>query len=543
MGGYAAWHEYPSIWVTWWLGDASGALVFAPLIITWAATGASLRGRWIEVSLLALALVGVTAFVFGGLYEPLRNYPLAFLCIPPVVWAAVRFGPRETSTAIAALSLLAAWNTHRGLGPFALVGSDNLVVLQAFMATVAIMTLAMSALVAERGRVEEERLRLLAAAQKARVDAEAATLAKDEFLAMLGHELRNPIGAIATAIHVLDRSVAFRGDAARARDVVRRQADHLTRLVDDLLDATRVATGKISLNRHPVDLASVTSRAVEALATAGRIGDHDLLLDVHSVFVNGDATRLEQVVSNLVGNALKYTPASGTIRVTVAQDNRRAILRVTDTGIGMVPELLPHIFDLFAQGERGLDRTEGGLGIGLTLVKHVVELHGGSIDARSEGAGCGSEFTVRLPMTSAAADSRVLAPAIRPVADRARTRRILVVEDQADMRDILRLALESAGHLVADAADGPSAVDADKRFGPEVALVDIGLPGFDGYEVARRIRAAHGHAPIVLIAVTGYGQPEDRRRAAAAGFDLHVVKPVDIDRLEQLLATWSPLSR
>jgi CheY-like chemotaxis protein len=213
-----------------------------------------------------------------------------------------------------------------------------------------------------------------------------------------------------------------------------------------------------------------------------------------------------------------------------------ATLRVVDTGIGIATELAPHVFDLFAQGKRGLDRTEGGLGIGLTLAKRVVELHGGSIELRSEGEGRGSEFVVRLP-TAAPSTGEATArwPQEPSVRDRA-GRRVLIVEDQADMREILRLALETAGYFVDEAADGPSAVEAVRRIGPDAALVDIGLPGFDGYEVARRVRALAGQPPIILIALTGYGQPDDRRRAESAGFDVHLVKPIEVDRLDALLA-------
>jgi len=437
---------------------------------------------------------------------------------------------------MAVLSLVATWNTHRGMGPFAVAGIASLIVLQAFMATVAIMAMAIAALVSERKRVEEERLILLSGERQARAAAESASLSKDEFLAMLGHELRNPIGAIVTAIHVLGRSASLQGDAARARDVVVRQADTLTRLVDDLLDATRVATGKMALNRRRVDLASAAKRAIAALTTAGKTAEHDLVVDAQSVWVDGDSTRLEQVVTNLVGNSLKYTPSGGMIRVVVTSESGAAILRVTDTGIGIAPELLPHVFDLFAQGQRSLDRTEGGLGIGLTLVKRVVELHGGSVEVRSEGEGGGSEFIVRFVAAapSPAEDRQQFAEQPPPPRRRA-VRRVLIVEDQADMREVMRLALESSGHVVFEATDGPSGIEAVQRFRPEVAVVDIGLPGFDGYEVARRIRTMLDGAPILLVALTGYGQPDDRHRAKAAGFDVHLVKPIEFDRLDAVL--------
>jgi signal transduction histidine kinase/ActR/RegA family two-component response regulator len=538
VAGYAPWPMYASIWLTWWLGDASGALIFAPLIIVLVGDREPVpRERWVELGVLIIVLLGTTAFVFAGLSRPTRNYPLAFLAIPPILWAAFRFGPRETSAGIAVLSLMAAWNTHRGIGPFAVAGAASLIVLQAFMATVAITAMAIVALAAERRRVEVERVALLERERAARADAEAAGTAKDEFLAMLGHELRNPIAAIKMAIHVLGRSARGDGDSGRAHDVIRRQTDHLATLVDDLLDATRIATGKMMLNRHPLDLAGVATRAVAALTTAGGAQGHTVVVDARPVWVDGDPTRLEQVVTNLVGNSLKYTPAGGTIDVTVGERDGAAILRVADTGTGIPSDLVPRVFDLFTQGRRELDRSQGGLGIGLALVKRVVELHGGAVEVRSDGEGRGSEFTIHLAIVSppAAADREETA-GTAPATAQGRARRVLIVEDQQDMRDILRMALEDAGYLVFEAGDGPSAVEAVASVAPEVALIDIGLPGFDGYEVARRIRKMSGSSRIVLVALTGYGQPDDRRRSSATGFDVHLVKPVDIDALNAVLA-------
>jgi len=535
VGGYAAWTAYTSIFVTWWFGDASGALIFAPFIIALTVDrNRPPRERWPELGAWVIVLLASAAFVFGGIYEPSRHYPLAFLCIPPILWAAFRFGARETSAGIAVLSLMAAWNTHRGVGPFAVAGVASLVILQAFMATVAITAMAIVALVTERRHIEAERLALLDRERAARADAEASGVAKDEFLAMLGHELRNPIAAIRMAVHVLGRPTPA-GGADPARDVIRRQADHLTRLVDDLLDATRIATGKMALIREPVDLAAIVRRAVAALSTG--IEDRAVAVDTRPVWVDGDPTRLEQVVTNLVGNSLKYTPAAGSIHVNVGVEDGAAIVHVADTGAGISSDLLPHVFDLFIQGQRGLDRSQGGLGIGLTLVKRVVELHGGSVEVRSDGEGRGSEFTVRLVSIPSPAGARTgPAAAAPPATADARARRVLIIEDQADMREIMRLALEDAGYVVFEAADGPSAVDAVQSFAPHAAIVDIGLPGFDGYEVARRIRAMARTPPVLLVALTGYGQPDDQRRSSEAGFDVHLVKPIDIDDLRTVLA-------
>jgi CheY-like chemotaxis protein/anti-sigma regulatory factor (Ser/Thr protein kinase) len=249
------------------------------------------------------------------------------------------------------------------------------------------------------------------------------------------------------------------------------------------------------------------------------------------VWVSADPTRLEQVLTNLLANALKYTPAGGEIAVSVAREHRHAVLRVRDSGVGIRPELLPRVFDLFVQGDRSLERTSGGLGIGLTLVRHLVELHGGTVEAASAGAGRGSTFTVRLPAVTAPPAPVASGPA--PAAGVAR--RVLVVEDNDDAREMLRNLLRLLGHEVHEARDGASGVDEARRLRPDVALIDIGLPGIDGYEVARRIRADVPGAR--LVAVTGYGQPEDRERTRAAGFDVHLVKPVDPDQLQEVLST------
>jgi PAS domain S-box-containing protein len=360
----------------------------------------------------------------------------------------------------------------------------------------------------------------------------SADRAKDEFLAMLGHELRNPLGALASAAQLLDVEDRSSAVAARARAVIGRQLDHLTRLVDDLLDVTRLTAAKIRLTPRLLDLAQAVKGAVDALAARGTLDRHQVTFEGQTVWIDADETRLEQIVANLVGNAVKFTPPGGTIAVTVGRDGAHGVLAVRDTGVGIAAGILPRIFDLFVQGERTLDRSQGGLGIGLTLVRRLVELHGGTVQAASGGVGMGSVFTVRLPAVAPPASS-----ASPPAVETARPpRRLLIVEDNDDAREMLRTVLAHNGHEVHEAADGPSGLEAMLALRPEIALVDVGLPGLDGYEVARRVRARPEGRDIFLIALTGYGQPEDRRRAEDAGFDDHVVKPVDPDWLVSLLA-------
>ena len=335
-----------------------------------------------------------------------------------------------------------------------------------------------------------------------------------------------------TAAHVLDRIVPLEGKGVRIREIIGTQVSHLTRLVDDLLDVTRVTSGKIILHRTRLDLTALVSQSLDALAAAGRTGGVSIELSGPPTWVDVDPTRMQQVVTNLVTNALKYTPSGGTIRVSVGAKKHVSTLTVEDTGIGIRSDLLPRIFDLFAQGDQGTDRSTGGLGVGLTIVKRLVELHGGSIEAISAGPGRGSTFTVDLP----AAEPRSSTDRSHPGSARSARRRVLIVEDQRDLLEVLSLALTSAGHTVFEAPDGPHAIEAMTRSSPDVALIDIGLPGYDGYEVARRIRAMPGGDTMYLIALTGYGQPDDRRRAEEAGFDLHIVKPVDPERLNALVA-------
>ena len=355
--------------------------------------------------------------------------------------------------------------------------------------------------------------------------------AKDEFLATLSHELRNPLGAIANAVAALDRRAADEHAAVRLRQIIHRQARHLARLVDDLLDVARAAAGKIALHVQPVDLSEVAAACVASLRASGRAERLRVSFRAQSVMVSADATRLAQIITNMLDNAVKFTLAGGAIDVDVVREGQKAVLRVRDTGVGFEPEMLPRIFELFAQAQQPMDRPVGGLGIGLTLSRRLVELHNGTITAASDGPGRGAEFTVRLPVASA------VPPEASPVVrGPERSRRILVIEDNDDARDSLRLLLEALGHRVVAVGDGAEGLALAQAHPPEVALIDLGLPGLDGYEVARALRASPTGKAITLIAVTGYGQAEDRQRSKEAGFDAHLVKPVSQTLLSSLIA-------
>jgi signal transduction histidine kinase len=358
---------------------------------------------------------------------------------------------------------------------------------------------------------------------------------KDEFLAMLGHELRNPLAPVRNALHVL--RTRYSGDpvAAQMVSVMDRQVALMARLVDDLMDVSRITRGKIELRKAPVDLAVAVTRSVESVRPFLNERRHQLTVHLppEPVFVQADVARLEQVLMNLLNNAAKYTEPGGHVTVTAGREGGQAVVRVRDNGIGIRREMLPRIFDLFQQADRVPGRVIEGLGIGLTLVRNLVELHGGTVSADSEGPGRGSEFTVRLPALAAPPSE---APAVRPQR-RARPLRILVVDDNVDGAESMALVLRQDGHQVRVAHDGPAALDAARALAPEVVLLDIGLPnGMDGYEVARRLRALPGAADARLIALTGFGPDGDAQRSRDVGFDRYLTKPVDLAALNDLLA-------
>jgi signal transduction histidine kinase/CheY-like chemotaxis protein len=365
---------------------------------------------------------------------------------------------------------------------------------------------------------------------------------KDEFLAMLSHELRNPLAPVLNTLAVLRAGGGAGLSDRQAQDVLERQVRHMARLVDDLLDVSRVTRGKIVLQKERVDLRALAGRAAETIRPLVEARRHELTVHLPDgpILLEADATRLEQVLTNLLNNAAKYTEPGGVIRLAVEHAGGDAVVRVRDTGIGMLPEVLARAFELFVQGDRGLARSEGGLGIGLTLVRSLVEMHGGAVTAHSDGPGKGSEFVVRLPVlpngTSAGSPPR------QPAGASGGSWRVLVVDDNHDSADTLAALLRMAGHAVQVAYDGRAALEAARTTLPEAVLLDIGLPGMDGHEVARRLREQTGTRPILLVAISGYGQEEDRVRSLEAGFDHHLVKPVDPEAVRALLATRTALA-
>ena len=382
--------------------------------------------------------------------------------------------------------------------------------------------------VTERHRLENE-LRRLAA------DLSEADRRKNEFLAMLAHELRNPLTPIRNAAHVI--GLRATDDTVRSMSaMLERQLAHLVRLVDDLLDVSRISRGKIELRSARVDLAAVVEQAVEAASPLFESMRHELVISMPPgpIPLQGDHVRLTQVVGNLLTNACKFTPEGGRVWLSVERDGAQATLRVRDGGIGIGPRELPHVFEMFMQADTTIGRPQAGLGIGLTLVRELVQRHGGSVEVHSEGLGRGTELVVRLPL---AAPPDAAEPAPAPAAASAVVpRRILVVDDNRDAVESLSLLLEIDGHTVLAAYDGQEAVASAAAHRPDVVLLDIGLPELNGYEVAQMIRAEPWGAQVLLVALTGWGQDEDRRKSQQAGFDAHLVKPVEYQALAELLA-------
>jgi len=369
------------------------------------------------------------------------------------------------------------------------------------------------------------------------VDLSDADRRKNEFLALLAHELRNPLAPISNTVRALRRGAIDKETVRLASELLERQVGQMSRLVDDLLDMSRISRGKIELRKDPVELTPIIEQAVEAARPHFRKLNHELTLKLpaQAVYLNADRARLTQVIANLLNNAAKFTDAGAHVWLTVEAAGDQAVFSVRDTGIGIAAEQLPHVFDMFAQADTSLERSRDGLGIGLTLVKTIAELHGGTVEARSAGLGRGSEFIIRLPVLVAGAETAPQSP--KHDASLVASRRVLVVDDSEDGAESMAMILQFAGHETCKAYDGVAALEAAERFRPDVVLLDIGLPRMNGYEVCRRLRQEAWGREMTIVALTGWGQEEDRNRSKEAGFDMHMVKPVDFDALLQLLGS------
>ena len=386
-----------------------------------------------------------------------------------------------------------------------------------------------AAMALDNARLYRSLEREIARSREAEEELQDANQRKDEFLAMLSHELRNPLAPIRNAVELMRRVGSPEPRVTMARDVIDRQVTQLARLVDELLDVSRISQGKIVLKKEPVELAKVIAHGVETVRPMIDVREQRLTVEVSAgpVWVMGDFARLSQVVANLLNNACKYTPEGGRIRLAASAERGLATVSVDDNGSGIDAELLPRVFELFVQGDRGLDRSQGGLGIGLTLVKRLVEMHQGEVSAESAGPGKGATFRVTLPCISAVQPQATTAQTQPAASHEVYGRRVLVVDDNLDSAESTAAFLRLEGHEVKTVGDGNEALSSVRVFAPHVIVLDIGLPGLDGYEVARQLRERGDTSHILLIAMTGYGQREDRERAIASGFDYHFVKPAD----------------
>ena len=543
--GATSWSTFSSSWSTWWIGDAVSDLVGAPFLFVWVDQA---RREWrfdrlTEALLLMVAMLvlSLAVFVDHGTSVP---YPVHYLIFPAVIWAALRLGQHGTATLVLGAASVSIAATLKGRGPFvtASMGSSLLQV-TLFMAVVSVTGLFLGAATAERNRAERRRsadyARLRLSEERLARQAEelaAADRRKDEFLAVLGHELRNPLAPLQNALELLALGGSDASILVRTRALMERQLHHLVRLVDDLLDVARIRSGKIVLELEAVQLATTIASAVELARPHINSRRHqlDVYVPEEPVWIHADRTRLPQLLANLLNNAAKYSSDGGHITVRAESRAGLAEVRVSDTGIGMTPDALANVFELFAQAAGPEHAVQGGLGVGLSLARSIAELHGGTLIATSEGPGKGSEFLLQLPLSEKPARVR---DAREDATRKSASSRILVVDDNVDAADSLGIMLSYSGHELRVVYSGHDALATAEEFGPDAIILDLGMPGMDGYAVARALRANPKFDATRLIALSGYGQLEDRRRTAEAGFDEHLVKPVIFEALSAALVS------
>jgi signal transduction histidine kinase len=530
LDGFADWTNYGAIWVTWWLGDVTGDLIFTPLVLLW---GINWKLGWkkeeaVEVGVLLLLLALLSAVVFGGWVEiSAKNYPIAFICGPIVIWTAFRFTQRETATGIFILSVIAVWGTLRGFGPF-VDQSENqsLLTVQSWTAVLAITMMALSAGMAERRRIEEELHQ-----QKAVV--ETANRTKDHFLAMLSHELRTPLTPVVSAVESLETQPAQTEDTRASLAMIRRNIELETQLIDDLLDFTRVARDKMELRFAPVDVHLAVSNVMEICrveAKSKKLQVH-LNLAAKNYHLAADAAKFQQIIWNLLKNAIKFTPEGGEIVISSENPSETMLtVSVRDTGIGIEPDAMQRIFDPFEQGNRSFEHRVGGLGLGLAISKSLAQAHGGMLTAQSDGSNCGSTFTLSLQTLPSVEAASVAAKGVTESARQAL--KILLVDDHHDTCTALEKLLARRGHLVAVAHNVRSAMETAARKKFDLLISDIALPDGTGMDLIVQLRA---FANIPGIAISGFGNNGDIERSLQAGFAEHLIKPIKLDKLESAI--------
>jgi len=527
LAGFAEWNNYSAIWVTWWLGDLAGDLIVAPLILLW-----GIEPRWrrnrddtIEASALLLLLVLLAETVFGGWFPIVtRNYPIAFICGPLILWTAFRFTQRETATGIFTLAGIALWGTLHGQGPF-VMESDNrsLLILQGWSAVLTLTSMTLAAAMAERRRAE-------AVIEEQKSAVEAANRTKDNFLAMLSHELRTPLTPVIAALEALKSEPLDSAEVRETLAMIRRNIDLESQLIDDLLDLTRISRGKLQLQLEPLDAHQAIGNVLEMcepeLNGKGLHLSLDLRAEDHCVAA--DPPKFQQIMWNLLKNAIKFTGENGSITISSSNEASQSLtISVTDTGIGIEPEMMQRIFNRFEQGDRSFQRRYGGLGLGLTISKSLAEAHGGTLVARSDGRDHGASF--RLRMKTVPAHERAGHPRPSHASTTGRSFRILLVDDHLDTSVALEKLLTRRGHTVAAARDMQSAIEAAERDRFDLLISDVGLPDGSGPELMTRLRAT---SQIRGIAISGFGMNGDIEKSIQAGFSEHLVKPVNLEKLE-----------
>ena len=527
FAGFADWTHYGAIWLTWWLGDVTGDLVFAPLVVLWSV---GLQQGWskkeaTEVGVLFLLLVLLSGVVFAGWLEmSSRNYPITFICGPIVIWTAFRFRPLETATGIFILSAIAVWGTLHGFGPFVReTENQSLIALQLWIAVLTITAMALSAGMAERRRIEQE-------LQQQKSVVETANRTKDHFLAMLSHELRTPLTPVISALDSLETEPTQTEDAKASLAMIRRNIELETQLIDDLLDFTRIARDKMQLRFASIDAHQAVSNVVEifrAEARSKRLQVH-VNLRANQHHVTADSAKFQQIIWNLLKNAIKFTPEGGDI--TISSDNPSEsvfTVSVHDTGIGLEPEVMQRIFDPFEQGNRSFEHRVGGLGLGLAISKSLAQAHGGTLTAQSDGSNRGSTFTLSMQALPQGEAVSVVSKAVTDATRRAL--KILLVDDHHDTCAALEKLLARRGYLVAISHDVRSAMEAAARNEFDLLISDIALPDGTGMDLMMQLRAV---ANVPGIAISGFGNNGDIERSLQAGFSEHLTKPIKLENLE-----------
>lgn len=530
----------------WWIADCVGILTVAPL--TWAFLNWNIERHtnWLRTLELAssFVIIGIaTAIVCADVF-PAVQFP--FLLMPLLYWPDLRFGTVAVASHIGVMAIVLIHATQQQQGPFGHTAYQA-VVLQAFLATCSVPFLALAAMWHEREEAADEMERRIEIRTRQLAEADRR---KDHFLAVLAHELRNPLAPLTHALAVWSRVEAQPEPLDELRTLMTNQVRHMGGLIDDLLDVSRIAGGKILLREEPVDLRDTLKEAVQSARSQAEAAGHaiNICLPSEPIRVNGDRARLCQIVGNLLNNAIKYTGTNGRIELNAQTNGKHATIAVIDNGPGIPPEQLDRIFELFTQVDQTLERAHGGLGIGLTLVKNLVELHGGSVSAMSQGLGCGSTFLVNLPLLAQQDspmqpqdDATSNSPNPTTATSNSHTngqlpkRRILVVDDTVASGKMLSLLLKSLGQEVEVCFDGPSALAKVLEYQPTLIFLDIAMPGMSGYEVAMKLKADPKTTGIVLVAMTGFGQASDRQQAFDSGFDHHMIKPASLDSLKEVI--------